>query len=280
MAEAESRLLKFRAYGPRRGTNGESDEVSAAVFASRLTSLVLALRAADAAVNGGRAHDYTIAKLQSSDPTALLREVANPRFPGIFPPKSGFDAFNSCVEAVKIGSSEARTFGKCARHVADLSKPAKFWLDYSAVWPDSNNEDKAIRLDSFLSVRARAAAKSSMVAQSMGEQEWFRGSVIGTFDGSLEFVDARGALPLVKLTLSSGGAFIDCVCRADHIDIIGASIKRRVRVTGRAIYDGMQGLPVRVEVTEIAPVVGSDDFTQWRGSFEPFEIDDWGDDIS
>ncbi len=275
MADLGKGLLRFRAYGPSDGAGGPGGEVSASVFASKLTALVRALRAADMAVNGGSAHEYTIAKLHTSDPTAILREVPSANFQGMFEPASGVEAFSACVEAVMIGSSAARNFGKCAAHIATLARPTKQGLAYSAVWTE---EDKSIRLDSFLSDRARAAVAppSDQVAIMEGRHEWFKGVAFGSFDGSLDVVDARGAFPQVQLTLTAGGKTIDCVCRAEDIGVIGASLKQRVRVTGRAIYDGTQGLPIRVEATEIAPVKGSSDFTRWRSAFEPFEPAEWG----
>lgn len=280
MAEIAKGLLRFRAYGPQNGTAGTGGEVSASVFASKLASLVKALRAADVAVNGGVAHDYTIAKLHTSDPTALLREIPAPKFAGMFAPSSGIEAFSSCVEAVKIGSTKVRDYGRCVNYIAALAKPSKSGLAYAAVWPDSEDDETAIRLDSFLSDRAKAASSVSPATMSapIAGQTWFKGSAIGSFDGSLDVVDARGAFPQVKLTLSAGGKVIDCVCREEDIGLIGASLKKRVRITGRAIYDGTQGLPIRVEATEISPVKGAEDFTRWRGSFEPFEIPEWGDD--
>jgi hypothetical protein len=53
-----------------------------------------------------------------------------------------------------------------------------------------------------------------------------------------------------------------------------------VRVFGRAIYDGKSPLPRRIEVTDFQEVATDADFTKWRGSFNPFEIEDWEDDAA
>lgn len=280
MLKTTKGLLRFRAYGPQGGAAGGSGEVSAAVFANKLATLVRALRAADTAVNGAPAHDYTIAKLQTSDPTALLREVPAPRFAGMFTPSSGIGAFSDCVEAVKIGSPKVKEYGKCAAYIESLARPSRKGLAYAAIWPNDENEENAIRLDSFLSARARhVTAPTTPSDFGMDQAEpWFKGAAFGSFEGYLEFVDARGALPQVKLTLSAGGKVIDCICRAEDLETIGASLKKRVRISGRAIYDGTQGLPIRVEATEIAPVSSGSDFSKWRGAFEPFEVQEWGDD--
>lgn len=273
MSELKAGLLRFRAYGPQADEGGSSGEVSAAVFADRLSALVKALTAADKALNGFSAHEYTIAKLHTSDPTALIREVVSPNFSSLFTPKSGLDGFAECAEAVKIGSSKAISFGKCAQYIAKASRPAKRGLAYSAVW---TKEDNPIRLDAFLAQRAALAIapEISIKATHIGH-EWFKGSVIGSFDGRIDVVNARGALPQVQLTLTAGGEIIDCVCRSSDIEAIGASLKKRVRITGKAIYDGSGGLPIRVEVFEIVPVKTVDGFEKWKAAFKPFDVPEW-----
>lgn len=134
--------------------------------------------------------------------------------------------------------------------------------------------DRVLRVDQFLSERAKAMARITEI-DGVPEGGWYRGAVLGSFDGKLEFVDLRGALPQIKLTLSAGGKQIDCICRREDIDTDRPALDRRVRVFGKAIYDGSSGLPRRVEVTDIKVLPEPGDFTRWRGSFEPFTIPDW-----
>jgi hypothetical protein len=61
--------IMFQVHGP----DTETDEVAAAVFARQLGILSRALRAADRAINGRHVHDYFIASLSTSTPTALRR---------------------------------------------------------------------------------------------------------------------------------------------------------------------------------------------------------------
>lgn len=110
--------------------------------------------------------------------------------------------------------------------------------------------------------------KEFMGGYSEVGQTWFKGSSIGSFDGSLDVVDTYGEFPQVKLTLSAGGKVIDCICHAEDIEAIRSVLKKRVWITGLAIYDGTQGLPARLEVTEISVIKGSEDFTRWRGAFQ------------
>src|SRR5437870_2411104 len=95
--------LRFRVHGP----NPKSEEMSAAVFADKLMTLVRAVRAADRAANGRQIHDYMIAKLQSSAPTALLAERPIPRYKDrFFSGHSGIKAFERCVNAIESGQRE------------------------------------------------------------------------------------------------------------------------------------------------------------------------------
>ena len=101
--------------------------------------------------------------------------------------------------------------------------------------------------------------------------------MFGSFDGVLDYVDLRGALPQIKLTLSAGAREIDCICRREDIDALGERLHHRVRVHGRAIYTSADPLPMRVEVTSIEPVKSDPDFMRWKGAFRPFSLDWDGD---
>jgi hypothetical protein len=265
--------VRFRVHGPDTAT----DEVSAGVFAHQLTTLVRALKAADKATNGGRAvHDYVVAQLSTSTPTALLAERPLPRYRGqIISGHSGIDAFEDCVEAITLGEERrARMYGACANYVSKFSP-----VGYSEIW---TGETTVFRVDPFLTQRAKVIINPIADAVSpfgqgapLTRREWFRGVATGSFDGEIKEADLRGALPQIKLILTAGGAEIDCVCRSDNIEDIRATLDRRARVYGRAIYDGSSGLPRRIEVSKIAVVSGSRDLTRWKGAFKPFEIEPW-----
>lgn len=141
------------------------------------------------------------------------------------------------------------------------------------------SDDDFVRT-ALLNAAVDAAGIATAIGVQSEQQHWFSGAAIGTFDGFLHFVDLRGALPEIKLTLSAGGKQIDCVCRDDDVETIRGSLNKRVRITGRAIYDGRSGLPRRVEVISIAPVGEPADFTKWRGSFEPFTAPEWPGDVN
>ena len=139
-----------------------------------------------------------------------------------------------------------------------------------------------IRIDSFLSQRATEAARGEAPDHAGAPVEplkWFRGLVEGRFDGELQEVDLRGSVPQCALVVGPGHQ-IDCIFRDADLPQIGTALtsRARVRLTGRAIYDGRSGLPARLEIRDIEIVNADVDFLKWRGSFEPFSPEEWEDD--
>lgn len=269
-------LLRFRIHSP---SGAEDEDVPASVFAAKLATLVRALKAADKAINGGPAHEYRIRKLQSSSPTVVLAETTLPRAEGSFTIESGIDAFDDCVNAITFGERErAVRYGDCAVQIGRLAKGAEKSFGYAEVWTANDN---IIRVDPFLVERTKALVNPERVAAlAASATRWFKGAAHGEFKGTILAVDLRGALPEVKLILSAGGKQIDCVCRQEDVETIRATLNHRVRVSGRAIYDGKSGLPRRIQVTSIQPIEPSArPFSHWSGAFEPFEPSLWsGDD--
>lgn len=253
----------------------DHDLVSAAVFASKLGTLVRALQDADKAVNHGEiVHDYKIARLASSSPTVLLAEVPRRKFEGRFDIAPSIQAIDNCLEAVISGDSDrAQQFGHCASNVSKLAKDAIKKFGYAEIW---TGPKRVFRVDSFLQEQAEASI-GTILALKAAKDQWFRGSVFGSFDGEVRFVDTRGEIPEFKLILSAGKQEINCICRVDQFEQLRRAINNRARIFGRAIYDGSSGLPRRVEVSSIELVGSSGDFSRWKGAFLPFEPSTWAD---
>lgn len=269
MEKLQPGQVRFRVHAP---DPDDRDEVDASVFAAKLATLVRGLKAADkAANNGATAHVYTIARLHTSSPTAILNEIPSRQFATRFPMRSSIPAFEECADAVQLGSERALEFGDTITHLRKLARGANKRFGYAEVW---TSDESVIRIDPFLAERANAVI-TPKTEIGLPAKPWFSGAVIGTFDGVVELVDARGSRPEIKLKLSAGGKEIDCVCREEHLKQLGAAIKERVRITGRAIYDGKGGLPRRVEVSHIEEVGQPRDFSRWRGAFRPFDVPDW-----
>lgn len=262
--------IRFLVHGPDAGTD---EMVSASVFATKLGTLVRALRAADRAVNGVVTHDYKIARLQSSSPTAILVETDIPgALQGNSAAASGITGFSDCSDAVIEGDRErALRYGNCASLIGALAKGANKRFGYAEVW---TREQHVIRVDPFLVERSKAIISPKEVIASESVP-FFKGVAFGSFDGVVKEVDLRGALPEIKLVLSAGGHELDCVCRAEDLEKIRTSLDRRVQIYGRAIYDGKIGLPRRVEVSDIQPFTATGDLSRWKQAFEPFEPSEW-----
>ena len=263
--------VEFRLH-PTATDGGDEALVSAGVFARKLAALVLALKSADRAVNYGKpTHDYKIEKLKSSSPTAILQETLVR--PGIDFGRSGIAAFEDCVDSVTVGSGErARTFGKCPYYIQSLSTGATKDFSYGEIHVPS----RIVRIDDFLNYQAKAVVAPEKIALLVEDRPLFKGAAHGTFRGELKEVDLRGSLPETKLVLP-GGKEIDCVWAAEDIDIIRDALAKRVRLYGRAIYDGKSGLPRRLEVQSSTVVEPAGDFERWKGSFKPFHTQWIGD---
>lgn len=265
--------LLFRMHAP--DTDRGEDAVEGEVFAKKILDLIQALKAADGSINGKRRHNFFIAKLRSSSPTATFEE----RFRNWQSPRldthSAVAAFSACANAIIEGrADQARKYGRCVEFISKLGTGAKKSFEYAEIWVSA---DKAFRVDSFLSERALAVINPEMATagEDAGDECLFSGVSFGSFDGTVQVADLRGNLPAIKLILSAGHKQIDCICRADDIEKIRTSLNRRVRVFGRAIYDGRSQLPRRIEVADFQSIPTNADFTRWRGSFRPFEIDTW-----
>lgn len=261
---------RFRIHGP---DTDKDDLVSGTYFARKLTTLIRALKEADRQVNGQYAHDYKIASLESSSPTVTLLETPIPKFENNMLARSGIKAFDDCADAVKEGDRDrALRYGRCAENIGKLASGAERSYGYAEVWTGREN---VIRVDKFLAEQTDVILHPERVRPAHAGEKWYKGVVEASFDGTIKAVDLRGQLPEIKLILTAGNKQLDCVCRAEDLDVIRTNLDSRVHIYGRAIYDGRSGLPRRVEVRQIEPITGSYDFTKWRGAFQPFEPPDW-----
>lgn len=252
--------IELKVHGLTREDHGR---VPARVFANKLRQLVSALEAADRLANGIPVHTYVLAGMHMSEPTALIKEVALESITGEL--GSAIPIFHDAVESIKAHDSRTTALASVIRHVQFLSSGASSKFGFAEVRSADLN---VIRIDDFLRKRTSAIRRAAT-------DQWYNGVVFGTFDGVLDYVDVRGFLPQIKLTLSAGGKELDCVCRREDIEVLGEALHHRVRVSGRAIYSGQSPLPIRVEVTGVEPVGPPTDFSRWKGAFSRFEQPDW-----
>jgi hypothetical protein len=255
----EPRQIELKVHGLSAEEHGR---VPARLFASKLKQLVNTLEAADQIANGEKTHEYILANMHMSEPTALLREIG---VSGQEEKLSAIPVLNDAVEGIKTNDARVTKLAPVVRRVSLLTGGAEKKFGFAEL--RSANSD-VIRIDDFLRKRAKTA-------QEQAKGNWYQGAVEGSFDGILDYVDLRGALPQIKLTLSAGGKEIDCICRRADIDDLGDALHSRVRVYGRAIYGNTSPLPMRVEVRQIVPVKSDGDITKWKGAFSPFAAQSW-----
>ena len=252
--------IELRVHGLTEADHGR---VPARVFAAKLSQLVSVLEASDVIANGVVTRSYLIAALHTSQPTAVLKEV--PFEDASEGSTSAIPALIAGVDAIKthdVGIADRRRF---VSSIVRFTHGAAKGFGFAEVRTSGAD---IIRIDDFLRRRAKSISTSAPLP-------FYSGASIGSFDGTLAYVDARGALPQIKLILTAGGIELDCICRQDDIDALGESLNHRVRVHGRAIYNGDNPLPMRVEVSSIEPVKREPDFRHWMGSFRPFSIPSW-----
>lgn len=250
---------------------GQSKPVDGLVFASKLGTMIRAMRAADRAKSGDARFNYAIHDLK---PTSALVELIEVPVKGDFLSTSSVASFSECIFAIQDGRADAALkYGTCAHYVSQLASGSGSRFGYGEILA---NGFEPIRVDNFLQERTRTIVEKAK-EQS---QEWFQGVAFGSFDGRVEEVDLRGSLPQIKLLLSAGGREIDCVLRNFSTDEIRLMLGHRVRLSGRAFYDGREGLPVRIAVSSadaVRVIDGGQDFTRWRGAFEGISPDEWDD---
>ena len=200
--------------------------------------------------------------MHMSEPTAVLAEI--PRVPD----KDGLSAipvFSEAIEAIKIHDTvKIARLSPVVKRISQLTSGAESRYGFAEI----RTGNEVTRIDDFLRKRSLAAKKGT-------RGEWYEGVAYGSFDGVLDYVDNRGAIPQAKLTLSAGGKEIDCLCRREDIERLGAALSHRVRVNGKCIYVSASPLPIRIEVASIEAVKVESDLARWVGSFKPFAIDSW-----
>lgn len=259
MGTIGAREIELKVHGMTQADHGR---VPGRLFANKLKQLIGALEAADIIANGKVLHDYVLSSMHMSEPTAVLAEIP---FDQSEDGGSAIPVFSDAIEGIKTNDSRVMALAPVVKHVGLLTSGAESAFKFAEV---RTAKFDVVRIDEFLRKRARLARE-----QQRGR--WFDGAVQASFDGVLDYVDLRGAMPQLKLTLSAGGKEIDCVCRREDIEVLGDALHHRVRVYGRAIYTSESPLPIRVEVRTIEPVKKDADFSRWQGAFRPFSAESW-----
>ena len=260
----EKRKLSFTLHGQE----AMNKRVVASVFAAKILAIVRGLRSADASVNGGRFYEYVIAGLGTGSAYAAFDEVVTSRK---MPVKSAVATYGDCIDALSHSDfRKALRFGATVDQVAALAEGAGEQFAHGELAID---DGKAFRVDEFLARQADLAKR--LRDEDDAGLKYYAGTAVGSFDGEIQEVDLRGDLQRVKLILTAGGSEIDCVLRGFTLDQVRAVLGARVWAEGEAVYSGESGLPVRLEISKIAPIKPKANFRRWKGSFAPFELTEW-----
>ncbi|WP_156932377.1 hypothetical protein [Mesorhizobium sp. LNJC391B00] len=265
MAELDSHQVRFRIVG----TADLQGKVLASVFAQKLAALVRAMEAADKAANGQQRFDFVIVDLKPTSASATLREF---RISSKAPDYSSVEIFERCVRSVDTQHYQfAREHLECVKQLVAVAKDVAKTYDHAEITVD--NFETVVIDETFLS---NATEAITIPDPEVAEAKWFKGVTVGSFDGKILETDIRHSTPKFIVRLTAGGKEITCDCPGFSIDDIRTVLGRRVRLTGRAHYDGTGGLPSKIEVIEKPRLIKENpDFARWRGTFETFTIDDW-----
>jgi hypothetical protein len=245
------------------GLDSDGRVVRANVFVQKLRTLLRALQLSDKVVNGKPSFIFMLGKLQGGSAAATIREKQKSRKR---PTHSSIEYFESVVSAIYNGD---RSFTKVPslliRHVHELGDGVtKNFAHAELSFPDNN----VIRIDDYLLRQSEIAYEELTNSAEPQKDKYYRGLAIGSFDGILKEIDARGTLLLGKIILTAGGLEIDCVMNEDNIPQVRECFDKRVIVEGTAHYDGETQLPERIDLRTIRIVNEGADLTRWRGAFE------------
>lgn len=243
------------------GLDIDNRVVRAAVFIQKLRALVQALQAADRLTNGKKSFEYMISKLEMGSAAVVLREkkasTDQPKGSGIaLLERTATAIYNSDPDIGRLPDEMIRRVQKFGDGISKTFSHAELGFE----------RDNIIRIDDFLIRQANIVTEPVQVIDGLDRPRLFRGTAIGSFDGVLKEIDARGTVLRGKLVLTAGDIEVDCVMNKDKVPAARNSFDRRVYVDGIAHYDGESALPTRIDVSAITAALDAPDILRWRGS--------------
>jgi hypothetical protein len=247
------------------GLDSDNRVVRGDVFARKLGAFIAGLRAADRFANGALSFDYMIDDLsRRSSALATLREKRRTRKPAL----SSVAAYEEVAAAVYNGDVVAKRFPPTLiRHIGNLCSGATKKFSHAEV---EFANDNVVRIDDFLGAQAVTAERQFFVdASSHSAQGSFAGVSHGSFDGTIEEIDARGTLFRGKLLPTGGAVEIDCVMNKDKIPEVAGKFHKRAYVSGLVHYSQDSAIPLRIDVSsiELLDERRQSDLIRWRGAF-------------
>lgn len=242
------------------GVAGDNGLVRADVFVEKFQALVNSLKIADAALNGRKSHDLMITDLKISSAMASVREKVSvkkkrPEFAAPLVAEALNAVYNGDRNLDRFPEGLIRSFNVLTK--VDSKTLSHGEIDFAG--------RSVVRIDDYLSRQTkRAIERVTGVAEE--PERHFEGVAIGVFDGVLKELDSRGILVRGKLILTAGGREVECIFQRDDIPTLRESFERRARVEAMAHYNGIDLLPVRLDVKRIDQVSRDADLGKWRGA--------------
>jgi hypothetical protein len=255
------------------GLDADNRIVRAGVFVQKFKILLNALHVADTIANGKPAFMYMLTKLENGSAAVTIREKQITRNR---PFRSGIDLLESTANAIYNGDRNIEHLPEpLLKHVEKLSKGVAKNFSHAEI---SFSDDVVIRIDDYL-LRQTEVAYETLKSPETPRDRYYRGIAIGSFDGFLKEIDARGTMLRGKLVLTAGGLEVDCVMNKDRVLEARNSFDKRVIIEGAAHYDGERQIPSRLDVKSLRIVGDDSNLLRWRGAFKS-DIDivvDWDD---
>lgn len=255
------------------GLDADNRIVRANVFVQKLKTLLNALRIADTLANGKPTFMYMLTKLETGSAAVTIREKQVTRNR---PHRSGIDLLESTANAIYNGDRNIEHLPKpLVKQVEKLGRGVAKRFSHAEL---AFSDDVVIRIDDYL-LRQTEVAYEALESPDQKPERFYRGIAVGSFDGFLKEIDARGTMLRGKLVLTAGGLEIDCVMNKDRVLEARNSFDKRVIIEGAAHYDGMQQIPTRLDIKSLRVVGDDSNLLRWRGAFrsDANVDDDWDD---
>lgn len=232
--------------------------IPASVFKKAFTTILAALKAADAELHPKRYRsEFFVSHLAMGSNVFGVFEQRRSAEPSLSP---SIDLFKKSARAVYRSEYEK---------VRDITRVAnsliKVGSAISEKYPcEAQFNGESIPLDGFFS---RQAERLKQRVFSANHPSFFSGNAVGSFDGRLGNIDYRGATWAGHLMLPGSGVQIECVFdKSQGEDAFNPFGNKRVSITGRAIYTGDSQLPERIEVLTIEEFPLATEAIDIRGS--------------
>lgn len=251
-----------------------TEDVRADVFASKLSGLIKALKAADRQCHGNKTYEYYIRDLHYGSAYAAIAE--RPYSTKKVPQLSSVSTVQSAAASVRDGLGIPKdTAPTIAKVLAALGNGSDKSFSHGEIGI-KGQKDTVVRIDKFFDKRADRAYSEFKSPDNV--VNLFEGVAFGTFDGELKEVDLRGTVASAKLVLNTGGIELDCTCNAVTVDNLRDALNQRVTVSALAHYNGRDRLPEQIDIKRIDMLGKVGSLAKWRGEFSlpyPSDEDVW-----